>query len=480
MVESAMPLAELRPLSLGELLDRSFTYYRKYFWVLVGIMAIPQLFAVALSVFSQALQASSASPPAAPTPEPEAAAMAGYIVGAILGFLGAVILYMLVYSVALGATTLAVSEIHLTQSTSVRSAYRKMKGKVWRLVDLIFSILLRAGACFLVVLVAMGVLGGMAGQAGTGPGMILGVLGVLAAFVLSLVAAVLVILRYGVAIPALVLERISAREALKRSVKLTKGFLGRVFLIGLMMTIVSWVVASIFQGPFLVAIFVLAMKHTQPPLWLNTLSAVAGGVGGALSGPLLMIPLALLYYDLRVRKEGFDLEVMMAGLDPGGSAALLESQAVPDSTRPLQQVSVPRVVIFSLLTLGLYVPFWYLRRRVAINTLQSTEKLGKGVFVFALTLWILDISVGLAYGALAEAGISFPATSIEGFGRILELTVGITLLIQAFKVRRILLDHHGSRDAGIFSSQVGMEADSSFSRVATFFLGIWYLQYKIN
>ena len=32
----------------------------------------------------------------------------------------------------------------------------------------------------------------------------------------------------------------------------------------------------------------------------------------------------------------------------------------------------------------------------------------------------------------------------------------------------------------MFSSQLGMEADSSFSRVATFFLGIWYLQYKIN
>ena len=480
MVEPAMSLAELRPLSLGELLDRSFTYYRKYFWVLVGIMAIPQLFAVALTVFFQALQAPTASPPAAPAHEPEAAAIVGYIFGAFVGVFGVVILYTLVYSVALGATTLAVSEIHLAQSTSVRSAYRKMKGKVWRLVDLIFSILIRAGACFLVVLIALGVLGGIAAQAGQGLGMILGILGVLAAFILSLVGAVLVILRYGVSIPALVLERISARDALKRSVKLTKGFLGRVFLIGLMMTIVSWVVASIFQGPFLVAVLVLAMKHTQPPLWLNTLSAVAGGVGGALSGPLLMIPLALLYYDLRVRKEGFDLEVMMAGLEPGSAPALLEPQAPADSTRPLEQVSVPRVVIFSLLTLGLYVPFWYLRRRAAINNLQSPEKLSKGVFIFALSLWILDFTVSLAYGALAEAGIGFPAKSLEGVSRILELTVGITLLIQAFKVRRILLDHNGVQQAGMFSSQIGLEANTSFSGVATFFLGIWYLQYKIN
>ena len=475
-----MSLAELRPLSLGELLDRSFTYYRKYFWVLVGIMAIPQLFAVALSVCFQALQAFFSSQPATPTTEPEGAAIVGYVLGAFAGVLGIVIIYIVVYSVSLGATTLAVSEIHLTQSSSVRSAYRKMKGMVWRLVDLIFSILVRAGACFLVVFIAVGALGGVSGQAGTGLGMVLAVLGVLAVFVLSMVGAVLVILRYGVSIPALVLERISAREALKRSAQLTKGFLGRVFLIGLMMTVVSWVVASIFQGPFLIAIFVLAMKHSQPPLWLNTLSAVAGGVGGALSGPLLMIPLALLYYDLRVRKEGFDLEVMMAALDHGGAAAILEPKKPADSALQLEKTSVLRTVLLSLATFGIYIPFWYLTRRRAINALYSTEKLGLAVFVIALCLYGLDFLVNIIYAIMTEVGTSFSAISMDGLSRALELTVGVLLLIQAFKVRRILLDHHDAQQAGMFSSQLGMEADSSFSRVATFFLGIWYLQYKIN
>ena len=35
-----MATAELRPLSLGELLDRTFSYYRSHFWLFVGIMAI--------------------------------------------------------------------------------------------------------------------------------------------------------------------------------------------------------------------------------------------------------------------------------------------------------------------------------------------------------------------------------------------------------------------------------------------------------
>lgn len=323
-----MSIAEMRPLSLGELLDRSFTYYRKHFWVFVGIMAIPQLFGIALSLFFQALQAPFGTEPAAPTPAPAGSELVGFVFGAIVGASGIAIIYILVYAVALGATTFAVSEIHLGQPTSVRSAYRKMKGQAWRLLDLIISVLVRAGACFLVFFVAVGAMGVLSAGIGGGPAMILAVLGVILIFVLSSVGMVLVMLRYGVSIPALVLERIRAREAMDRSVKLTKSFLGRVFLIGLMMTVVSWVVTSIFQGPFLIAIFVLAIKQTPPPLWLNSLSAVAAGLGGALSGPLLMIPLALLYYDLRVRKEGFDLELMMAALDRGGPAAEIPTESL--------------------------------------------------------------------------------------------------------------------------------------------------------
>ncbi len=48
--------------------------------------------------------------------------------------------------------------------------------------------------------------------------------------------------------------------------------------------------------------------------------AVTGGVGGAISGPLLVIALALLYYDTRVRKEGFDLQLMMDSLDEADPA----------------------------------------------------------------------------------------------------------------------------------------------------------------
>jgi len=45
-----MDATELRPLTLGELLDRTFQLYRNYFWLFVGIMAIPSAFSVPFTV----------------------------------------------------------------------------------------------------------------------------------------------------------------------------------------------------------------------------------------------------------------------------------------------------------------------------------------------------------------------------------------------------------------------------------------------
>ncbi len=69
---------------------------------------------------------------------------------------------------------------------------------------------------------------------------------------------------------------------------------------------------------------------------------------------------------------------------------------------------------------------------------------------------------------------------MEGISKVLQLVLGVLTLILAFKVRRILLDHSESLRSGMFASNLMMEQQSSFSSVATFFLGIWYLQYKIN
>ena len=108
--------------------------------------------------------------------------------------------------------------------------------------------------------------------------------------------------------------------ALKRSGLLTKGERGRIFAIGLLTTIVSSALTLAIQAPFMLAgrgISGIGMSSHNDllPSGLRLLSDIAEGMAEAFTAPLMMIALVLLYYDVRVRREGFDLQVMMTALD---------------------------------------------------------------------------------------------------------------------------------------------------------------------
>jgi hypothetical protein len=48
---------------------------------------------------------------------------------------------------------------------------------------------------------------------------------------------------------------------------------------------------------------------------------VASFAAGTLAGPIVTIAIALLYYDERVRKEAFDLQLMMEGMGQANTSA---------------------------------------------------------------------------------------------------------------------------------------------------------------
>ena len=64
--------------------------------------------------------------------------------------------------------------------------------------------------------------------------------------------------------------------------------------------------------PLAVITMMDALKSHVVPTWLQVASSIAGGLNGVITGPLLAITMALIYYDLRIRKEGFDIEALMA------------------------------------------------------------------------------------------------------------------------------------------------------------------------
>jgi Membrane domain of glycerophosphoryl diester phosphodiesterase len=310
---------ELRPLSIGELLDRTFSYYRGNFWLFVGIVAAPQVAMVAVSLFIQNLRI--VSPP--PTPVKDPAEILARFPGMMAGFgitmMVVVLAFIIIYSLVQGAIAFALSEVHLGRVTTISAAFRNLRGKTWRLFDTVISIALRVIGIYILMMFALvlAVAIPAASSLGSRPNPV--VMIILAVFVILGMLAVLIlapvlVMRYSLAVPALVLENLTARQAIKRSVQLAKGNIWKIFLIFLLMYLIAAVVVSVFQGPFVVAAIVIAARHTTPPLWLQILSTISGGIGGTLSGPLVAIALTLLYFDARVRKEGFDLQLMMANL----------------------------------------------------------------------------------------------------------------------------------------------------------------------
>jgi flagellar biosynthesis protein FliR len=115
---------------------------------------------------------------------------------------------------------------------------------------------------------------------------------------------------YGIAVPAVVLESISASQAVSRSSSLTKGSVGRVIVVYFLTTIFTLCMV-VALGLVVDALGSIAFSGTgifSRQMFQELLSTV----GGVLFGPITAIALTLVYYDQRVRKEAFDIEHMMA------------------------------------------------------------------------------------------------------------------------------------------------------------------------
>jgi len=131
---------------------------------------------------------------------------------------------------------------------------------------------------------------------------------------------------------------------------------------------------------------------------------------------------------------------------------------------PLKRSSVLLVVLLSFVTAGVYTGVWYLRRRRGLNLLDSTSKLG-------VTGPVLLI-------ALSAINLVLPQDSAPE--TIVLLAVGLTNLAMAFRVRWMIVDHLRTRITAVLPLSAGLQEQYKPSSLLTFFLNIFYLQYKLN
>jgi len=473
-----MPTVNLAPLSLGELLDQTFSYLRKHFWLFAGIMAAPQTLLVGLNLLMQVFLRPPRFVPG--TRVVPSAQMVAFMARAGMSTLAILLAYYVVYALALGATTYALSEIHLGRTTTILESYRAVRRRLGRLINVTLTVLIRTFGVFLLagfVLAFCVALMGSLPRSFLWVAILLG-LALLVGFVLTGILLIIFLVRYSVAVPALVLENLSARQALKRSVALTSGYLWRLLVVGVLTLLIRVVVVVLCQSPFSIAAMLMTMKGGYPSIWLSIPSMLVGGVCATATAPLFMIGFALAYYDLRVRKEGFDLQLMMSNLDEAQPQSA-GAQPVDKEYAPLADASIVGMCLLTLLTAGLYAPIWFLIRRRALNNLHSREKLEAWPVSVALAALVASLCLpllgSLKWGSWVEVENAYPALHPA-----ILLVAGLILIVQCFKVRRILLDHLAPRQEAMFSAGIWMQDEESFSRMGTFFFGIFYLQHKIN
>jgi MFS family permease len=293
---------DLRPLQLGELLDRAFVLYRHRFVLFVGILLLPHCILLVGNLLVQAYFNPVMDPRGRQAMSPSAAAAL-----ASTNFL-LLILYLIVYIFALGAATCAISDVYLNRPMTIRGAYGKLKGRVGSLIGLFFALGTLAFFLFVGAVMLVTVLAGAMTLLGPAPGAVAAILGSLGV----IVVAVWVLLRFALAVPVVVLERTGVFESLHRSSLLTRGLRGKVFVAMVLVTLLAYNALILIQGPFAAAVLWFTFKVGATPFWLAAANAIAGTAGSVLSGPFVVLVLALFYYDARVRKEALDIRLLLA------------------------------------------------------------------------------------------------------------------------------------------------------------------------
>jgi len=113
----------------------------------------------------------------------------------------------------------------------------------------------------------------------------------------GLLATLVLLVRYAVAVPACVREGAGPLAAMRRSATLTRGHRMAVAVCLFVTLLVNYVVSILLQGPFLLAGWFIS-GNAGAPGWVVVLQTIAGGVGHAVGGAFVLIGVAVLYEEL--------------------------------------------------------------------------------------------------------------------------------------------------------------------------------------
>jgi hypothetical protein len=320
------PLAEidLRPLTTSELIDRGFSLYRQNFAGLLLLALLSQAAPLLMQVFTGTLHLFPS--------QDELLARSGRTIinsGIFMAIAFGSLLITFLFAVVM---TFYVADAYLGKIPSVANSFRRLRGfvvgAVWtyvlKLVFYTLSLIFPLLALF--AFKAWSLIAPPASFAG----LVFFIVVTSLLGVASLAPVLVVVMRLMVTAPAVALEGLTGWPACRRSSALVRydpglGFFywgeTRLSLLLLPLFVIQLLVSTLTSVPVILSQINDVVRHGTATQFATQSDVVVVGsqiltyLAGSLILPLYTIAVTLFYYDVRIRREGFDLEFLAGRLE---------------------------------------------------------------------------------------------------------------------------------------------------------------------
>jgi hypothetical protein len=328
--DAAAPAPSLRPLGVGEILDRALQLFRANFLRLFTLMIAFQAPSYAAAKAFQALmqqQAPAFARPGAFRGELPSLDQVLWLAGAVAVLLAVT---LVLYQLALAALTAAATRAFLGERIDPWAALRLALRRSPQVLGTFLAVLL--WSFFLLGLASLPgagliALATLARSPAARVALALGGLGL--AGLAWVVLGLWLFLKYALVSEVVIIEELSLVRAMRRSARLMAGSVGRTFFdnckvrasvihaVNLAITVSVAVVTSL---PALLVNSAFGVSPLNPetydparvPLWALLPAEVFQVFSQTAIVPFGLLAVIVFYFDLRIRKEGFDLELLAA------------------------------------------------------------------------------------------------------------------------------------------------------------------------
>ncbi len=305
----------IAPMSAGDIIDRAVRLYRRNFLALLRIVIAPSLVAYAGSILmsigwrNATLDKGDAR-----------------VVITVLMILGGFLLWLVgkaaFYAVLGGSSRALVAHFFEGKPILARDVYRAVRERIWSLIGATMMIgLLLLGvmmiAYFFISIIAAVFALMVAPAIGEMPEWMQAVVTLSIAVIALVTLALTVLLAYSriVYVPQiLMVEDKGVFASIGRSFALASGQLRRIAALFLFWIVVGWSVLWLLFFPLESFAYWMGVDitpfNTSAPVWYSVAQQTVTQLSEILLMPIAMLGFTLLYLDSRVRKEGFDVELL--------------------------------------------------------------------------------------------------------------------------------------------------------------------------